>query len=136
MILDSSALISILRQEPDAWAFSEALAEAEAPAIAAPTLLETSIVAERPGWPALDALVARKEISVIPFTKEHALVARDAYARYGKGSKHPAKLNFGDCMSYALAKVRDEPLLFKGDDFVHTDIKPALPPPQTTTEGR
>ena len=74
----------------------------------------------------LDDLIDNFKIVVEPFTAEQAQIARQAYRDYGKGSGHRAQLNFGDCFSYALARVKREPLLFKGDDFVHTDVRPAL----------
>jgi ribonuclease VapC len=98
-------------------------------AIAAPTLLETAIVAEGrtlPGMAAkLDALMVAIRPEIVPFTAEHASLARDAWRRYGKG-RHKAGLNLGDCFSYALAKERGQALLFKGDDFAATDIEPAI----------
>ena len=72
----------------------------------------------------LDALVRRRGIEIVPFDQEQALGSRAAFIRFGKG-RHPAGLNFGDCFTYALAKVRAEPLLFKGDDFARTDLRPA-----------
>jgi len=126
VIVDSSAVIAILWSEPDAPVHADVLARTVEPVMSAPTLLEASIVAQPEGRARLDEIIRGAGISIAPFTEEHALVAREAYARYGKGSEHPAHLNFGDCMSYALAKVRDEPLLFKGDDFRHTDVTPAL----------
>lgn len=75
----------------------------------------------------LDDLIDNFKIVVEPFTPEQAQIARQAYRDYGKGSGHRAQLNFGDCFSYALARVKREPLLFKGDDFVHTDVRPAVP---------
>lgn len=91
--------------------------------------LETAIVIDRKrdsaGSRKLDQLIAELEIEVVPFTPEHAKLAREAYRDYGKGSGHPAKLNFGDAMAYALARSAREPLLFVGDDFTHTDIEAA-----------
>lgn len=126
MIVDSSAFIAIMSSEPEDLAFSEAMGAADQVLASASTLLETSIVVRRPGWDDLDEIFRRFGTRFIAFDEDQARVAREAYARYGKGSKHPAKLNFGDCMSYALAKVRDEPLLFKGDDFTHTDVLAAI----------
>ena len=73
----------------------------------------------------LDELIERFRIVIEPVTAEHAQIARQAYRDYGKGSGHRANLNFGDCFSYALARAKREPMLWKGDDFVHTDIRPA-----------
>ncbi|MCA3358442.1 MAG: type II toxin-antitoxin system VapC family toxin [Roseomonas sp.] len=129
MILDSSALVAILFKEPEAERLAGMIRDADATAIAAPTLLETAIVAEgrtRPGMAEkLDALIAATGAEVVPFTAAHAAIARDAWRRYGKG-RHKAGLNLGDCFAYALAKERGQTLLFKGDDFAATDIEPAI----------
>ena len=74
----------------------------------------------------LDELIAEAAISIEPVTAEQARIARQAYRDFGKGSRHPAQLNFGDCFAYALAKELREPLLFKGNDFIHTDVVPAV----------
>lgn len=79
----------------------------------------------------LDDLIERAEIAIEPVTVEQAKIARQAYRDYGKCSGHPANLNFGDCFSYALARVKHEPLLYKGNDFTHTDLQPALESPQS-----
>lgn len=128
MIVDSSAIIAILRQESDAQAYAEALRDATDPRIPAPVLLEASLVAGAPNQDALDELIAAAGIEVLDFDALQAATARAAHLAYGRRSGSPARLNFGDCMVYAAAKVRDEPLLFKGDDFRHTDVTPALPP--------
>jgi ribonuclease VapC len=129
MILDSSAIIAILNGEPGSAALSQAVETAERVRIAAPTLVELFIVADRARDPrartALDDLLRALELEVEPFTAEHAAIARQAHRDYGRGSGHPAQLNFGDCFSYALAKSSGETLLYKGDDFVHTDIRSA-----------
>jgi ribonuclease VapC len=129
VIIDSSAVIAILFDEPDALAFATAIGNAGRVAMAAPTLVETTLVAEgrtREGMrDRLDALLAKAEAEIVPFTAEHAALARDAWRRYGKG-RHPAGLNLGDCFAYALAVARDEPLLFKGGDFSLTDVKAAI----------
>ena len=124
MIIDSSAVIAWVKNEPDGPALAAALTAAELPRISAATLLESCIVAGRTRHVDVDDLLAGVE--VVPFDARQALVARDAYLRYGKGSGSPARLNLGDCFSYALATVTGEPLLFKGDDFTHTDVTPAL----------
>jgi ribonuclease VapC len=126
VIVDSSSLIAILKLESDAWQHAEAIEQARWVSIAAPTLLEASIVARRLGLRGLRATVGEAGITVVDFTVQHTQVAVDAHRRYGRGSGSKARLNFGDCISYALAKSSDEPLLFKGDDFRHTDVKPAL----------
>ena len=129
MILDTSALMAILRTEAEAAAFGEAVAAAPSVAIAAPTLVELGIVAESRAGEAVRSRIERLLDSmgaeIVPFTAEHAALARDAWRRYGKG-RHPAGLNLGDCFAYALAVARDEPLLFKGGDFSLTDVKAAI----------
>lgn len=130
MIVDSSALIAIVLQEPDAQRYADALAAATERRMSTATYLEAGIVADGTRDPVAmrvyDHLIAVNGIDVEPFTVDQAVAARQAYRDFGRGSGHSAKLNFGDCMSYALAKVRDEPLLYKGDDFGHTDITSAL----------
>lgn len=131
MIIDSSAVIAILHDEPDRPVFAAAAARAETCIISAPTLLESMIVAERRGAELLrkplDEIIRELVTEVAPFTAEHAAIAREAHQKYGKGSGHRAQLNFGDCISYALAKESGEALLFKGDDFTHTDVVSAMP---------
>ena len=129
MILDTSAIMAMLQEEPEAPAMEEALAAASAIAIAAPGLVEAYMVCEgragEKGARQLDALLERLGPEIVPFTAEHAALAREGWRRYGKG-RHPAGLNMGDCFAYALAKARYQPLLFKGDDFAHTDVKAAI----------
>jgi ribonuclease VapC len=126
MILDASALIVILRDEPQARAFATAIAGAEHRRISAANYLEAAIVIDGSRNPIasrrFDDLLREAEIVIEPVTEEQAKVAREAYRDFGRGSGHPAKLNFGDCFAYALAKTSGEPLLFQGDDFVHTGI--------------
>ena len=97
--------------------------------MASPSFLETAIVIDSRRDPALsrrlDDLIVRFKIDVVSFTAEHARIAREAYRDFGKGSGHPARLNYGDSMAYALARSERQPLLFVGDDFTHTDIEPA-----------
>jgi ribonuclease VapC len=130
VIVDTSALIAILGDEPEAQAFVEALVDDPAPKISAGTLLEASIIADRMSPPMgarrFDRLVADLRLDVVALTESQAAVARAAYRDFGKGSGHAAQLNFGDCFAYALAATTGEPLLFKGDDFVHTDVISAL----------
>jgi len=131
MILDSSAVIAILFKEPEAERLAGMIRDADATAIATPTLVEAAIVAEGRTGPGmaekLDALMDAIRPEIVPFTLAHAAIARDAWRRYGKG-RHKAALNLGDCFSYALAKERGQALLFKGDDFAATDIEPAIKP--------
>ena len=130
MIVDSSALIAILSDESGSEALVQALLDGTDRAISAGTLLEASIVADGPRDPVrssrFDAMVEQFGIEVVPVTAEQVRIARQAYRDYGRGSGHPANLNFGDCFSYALAAERREPLLYVGDDFGHTDIRSTL----------
>jgi ribonuclease VapC len=125
MIVDSSALVAILLDEPEAQELREKVAANPARTSAA-SVLETSIVMRSERQHEIDRLLEDAEVGIVPFDIEQARVARDAYARFGKVAGSRARLNFGDCMVYALAKVTGEPLLFKGDDFTHTDIESAL----------
>ncbi len=131
MIIDTSALIAILRAEDDAAAMAYAIEEAAVRRISAANYLETAVVIDSSRDPIasrrFDELVEAADLSVEPVTREQARIAREAYRDFGKGSGHKAGLNFGDCFAYALAKSAGEPLLFKGDDFVHTDVTSALP---------
>jgi ribonuclease VapC len=129
VIIDTSALCAMLYEEEDAPDMERALALRGECGISAATLVEAYMICEgRGGADAaarLDALLGRISARVIPFTAEHAALAREGFRRFGKG-RHPAGLNFGDCFAYALARARHEPLLFKGDDFAQTDVKAAL----------
>ena len=134
MVVDTSAIIAILRMEPEADAFLRAVSGANPCFVSAVSLEEASLVLAgrhrgAAAWEGLDAFLARSEIQVVPFDYSLALLARDAFVRYGKG-RHEAALNLGDCASYALARDRDLPLLFKGGDFAKTDIVPALQAPK------
>jgi ribonuclease VapC len=129
MIVDTSALIAVLRGEPDAPRFAGALAaRAEAKRLSAANYLEAAIVIDGSRDPIasrrLDEVIARANIGIETVTPEHAQIARAAYRDFGRGSGHPAALNFGDCFAYALAKATGEPLLFKGSDFAQTDVTP------------
>jgi ribonuclease VapC len=130
VILDSSALLAILREERDAPVFVQAIDRASVRRISAGTWLEAAIVVDGSRDPVLsrrlDELLEAAGAVVEPVTLEQARIARAAYRDFGKGSGHPAQLNLGDCFAYALAKVTGEPLLFKGADFGHTDIRSAL----------
>lgn len=129
MIVDASALVAILKREPGWDAFAKALDVANRPRMSASTYLEFSIVVDSWKSPALsrrvDELIEQFHVIIEPFTEAQAKIARQAYRDYGKGSGHPAGLNFGDCFSYALAREKREPMLWKGDDFGHTDIRSA-----------
>jgi ribonuclease VapC len=130
VIIDASALLAILREEPEAEMFSRIIDEAPVSRMSAANLLEASIVIDASRDPiasrGLDELVQLVAIRVEPVTEEHARIGREAYRDFGKGSGHPAQLNFGDCFAYALAKQTGEPLLFKGQDFGLTDVRPAV----------
>ena len=129
MIIDTSAVVAILRNEPEALSYAKAIEGAQNRRISAATFLEAAIVIDGSHDPIasrlFDEFVRTAELSIEPVTEVQARIARDAFRDFGRGSRHPAGLNFGDCFAYALAKVTDEPLLFKGDDFSHTDIRPA-----------
>jgi ribonuclease VapC len=128
MILDSSAIIAILRAEPEAPDFSEAIISAERRRVSAVSYVEAAVVIDS----GKDAVASRRfdeffrvsRIAVEAVTARQAEIARQAYRDFGKG-RHKAGLNFGDCFAYALAKELDEPLLFKGNDFRHTDVESA-----------
>jgi ribonuclease VapC len=126
MVIDTSAVVAILREESDSEGLLRRLTAAGSRRISAATLLETAIVLEGKfgarGGEQLDLFVARAQIEVEPVTTEHVRIARKAWLRYGKGSGHAAGLNFGDCFSYALAKSSGEELLYKGADFARTDV--------------
>lgn len=129
MIIDSSVLVAILRLEPGYDRFVLAITQARRRLLAAPTLLETTMVLagrrEDEILDRLDQFLRTASIETVAFTADHAAVARQTFLRYGKG-RHPAALNFGDCIAYATARLEAMPLLFKGDDFRLTDIEAAV----------
>ena len=131
MIIDTSAVIAILRSEPEAASYARVIADAAARRVSAVNFVESAAVIDASRDPIatrrFDEFIQEASISIEPVTEIQARIARDAYRDFGKGSGHPAKLNFGDCFAYALAKTSGEPLLFKGNDFAHTDITSALP---------
>jgi ribonuclease VapC len=128
MVLDTSALLAILQDEPERRAFNEAIEAADSRALSTANFVETSIVVEaRYGAEALrdlDLFIERAGIELVAVDAGQARTACRAFSRFGKG-RHRAGLNFGDCFAYALATARSEPLLFKGDDFQHTDLATA-----------
>jgi ribonuclease VapC len=130
MIIDTSAVMAILRAEPDAATYATAIEQATVRRLSAANFVEAAAVIDGSRDPVasrkLDDLLAEAEISIAPVTEAQAHLARAAYRDFGRGSGHPARLNFGDCFAYALAKESGEPLLFKGDDFAHTDIAGAV----------
>jgi ribonuclease VapC len=129
MVIDTSALLALLLDEPEAEAFRAAVEEDPVRLVSAATLLETAIVIEVrkgvPGGRELDALMKAAEVEVVAVDADHAAEARRAYRRFGRG-RHAAALNFGDVFAYALARVSGEPLLFKGEDFARTDVRRIL----------
>lgn len=129
-VVDASAVVAILRAEPDADRYLKVIDVAETLRISAVNHLEAAVVVDKARDPVaarrFDQFIIEAGIRVEPVIADHARIARDAYRDYGKGSGHQAGLNFGDCFAYALAKSTGEPLLFKGDDFVHTDIESAI----------
>ena len=129
MIVDSSAIVAILRAEPDAGSYAAALAHAERPQMSAANWLEAAVVVDSARDPVasrrFDKLIEVANIDVFPVTSKQVAVARQAYRDFGRGSGGAAGLNFGDCFAYALAAETRQPILFKGDDFVHTDLAAA-----------
>lgn len=125
MIVDTSALVTILRREPEADRFIDRLLAVPDVRVSAGTLLETRLVAERDGGTAeLGEIIEVASIEIVPVDARQVDLAFDGFRRFGKG-RHAAGLNFGDLFAYALAHALDEPLLFKGDDFAQTDVKAA-----------
>ena len=127
MIIDTSVIIAILQVEEDYRALGKTIIDCIGPRkISSSSYLEACIIVDRNASSEvaaqLDVLIAQMEIDIVPFTAAQSRIARAAYAQFGKGSGHPAQLNFGDCFAYALAKESGEPLLFKGNDFSQTDI--------------
>jgi ribonuclease VapC len=129
MILDSSVLVAILRGEPETATFATIIQRIPERRISAVNYVEAAVISDRSRDPIarrrFDELVQEINLTIEEVTPKQALLARQAYRDFGKGSGHPARLNFGDCFAYALAKDFGEPLLFKGEDFSHTDVTPA-----------
>ena len=130
MIADTSAIIAILRAEREAKVYAQAIAKASSRRISAVSFVESAAVIDANRDPIasrkFDELLREAEFVIEPVTEAQARIAREAYRDFGRGSGHPARLNFGDCFAYALAKALNEHLLFKGDDFTKTDIISAL----------
>ncbi len=128
--VDTSALLAIVLGEPEGRIFGPLLLLHDC-VVGAPTALEAHVALRRIRreelHQTLDLLLASRTFSIVPFSADHLRVARSAYATYGRGTKHPASLNFGDCMSYAVACLAEAPLLYKGEHFILTDITPAIP---------
>lgn len=129
MVIDTSAIVAVLCDEPEAEKFEQALIADPVRLVSAGTLLEAGIVIEaklgEAGGGELDLWLFKLKAEIVPVTAEQVEVARDAFRKFGKG-RHKAGLNFGDCFAYALAMERGEPLLFKGDDFAKTDVARAV----------
>ncbi len=129
MVIDSSALIAIVLGEPEARQFIRLIRNTPSRKISAAGFIETGIVLKgrtsRAKQELFEKIIRRFHLAIVPVTEEQARIALDAFERYGKGRGHPAGLNFGDCFAYSLAKAAGEPLLFKGQDFLHTDIPAA-----------
>jgi ribonuclease VapC len=130
VIVDSSALIAVLEFESDARLYNRLMADAKILKLAAPTYLETAMVLSRrktsDALVKLNDYIIEAQIELIPFGPDAAYAATQAFLRFGKGRGHPAQLNFGDCMSYAVSKIEGLPLLFKGEDFRLTDVECAI----------
>src|SRR5882724_4108408 len=126
MVLDTSAILAILQNEPERRKFNEAIEAAETRSLSTASFVECSTIVESrygaDGVRDLDLFIAKAQVSLVPVDEEQANLARRAFQKFGKG-RHPAGLNFGDCFSYALARSLDEPLLFKGNDSPQTDIE-------------
>jgi ribonuclease VapC len=131
-VVDTSAIIAVLNDEPDAHLFNEEFHKADSVLVSLATLFEASCVMASERFPRgserLETLIELLDMTTVAFDEVQLRHARTAYVLYGRGSSHRAGLNMGDCFAYALARTRNLPLLFKGDDFIHTDIKPALKP--------
>ena len=129
MVVDTSALVALLLGEPETAEFVATIAAASSRVVSAASFLEAAIVMVARSGPEakekLNRLVVDLAIEVVPFTEDQALLAIDAFQQFGKGTGHPAGLNFGDCFTYALAKARRDAVLFKGNDFLHTDLEKA-----------
>lgn len=127
MVLDTSAIAAVLFNEPDALILERQIADDPVRLVSAGTLVEAAIIIEARlgdvGGREFDLWLQRAEIDIVPVDAEQADMARRGWRRFGKG-RHPAGLNYGDCFAYALAVIRDEPLLFMGGDFAKTDVKP------------
>lgn len=132
MIVDASAIIAIIKQEPEAEVMARAIGAAATRRMSAATFVEAAIVVDSIRDPTVsrryDEALRDARIEVVPFDEIQARIAREAYRDFGKGSGHKAQLNFGDCFAYALATATGEPLLYKGTDFSHTDVASALKP--------
>lgn len=132
MIIDTSVIVALMHDEPDAALLRSWIMRAAINRLSAATYVETAAVIDGRRDPRrsaiLDHLLRELRIEIVPFTPRQAAIAREAYGRFGRGSGHPAQLNMGDCFAYALARDTGEPLLYKGRDFALTDIEPLTEP--------
>lgn len=132
IVVDTSVIIAVLKDEPDSPLLIERIASASGRYVSAGSILECGIVVGAKygdaGLRGMRELCDGLALEIVPVDAEQSRAGYEAFRRYGRGSGHAAKLNFGDCFSSALARARNLPLLFKGDDFIHTDMKPALKP--------
>jgi ribonuclease VapC len=130
MIIDTSAIVAILRDEPEAMSCAQAIAAAKSRRVSAVNYFEAAAVIDGSRNPIasrrFDELIQEAALRIEPVTEVQARIAREAYRDFGKGSGHEAALNFGDCFAYALAKAMGEPILFTGNDFRHTDLESVL----------
>jgi ribonuclease VapC len=130
LVVDTSALIAVLRAEPDARRYADAIADASSRHVSAANYVEAAVVIDASRDPIasrrFDDLIREAAFAIEPVTEEQAKIAREAYRDYGKGSGNAAQLNFGDCFAYALARATGRKLLFKGRDFAQTDVASAL----------
>lgn len=130
MIADTSAIVAIVREEPEAGRCLDSLLGAPVRRMSAGNMLEAYLVVDGARSPVtsakLDMVIGTLRLVIEPVTHEQVQIAREAFRQYGKGSGHPARLNYGDCFAYALARAMDESLLFVGNDFSHTDIRRSL----------
>lgn len=130
MIVDTSVIMALLREEPDSRTLLQLMNGAPALSMSAGTHIELTVVITRNLSVAVferaDQILRQFAVAILPVTQEHTQLAREGYVRFGQVSGSPAKLNFGDCFAYALAKATGEPLLFKGADFTHTDVQRAV----------
>ncbi|MDO4241221.1 MAG: type II toxin-antitoxin system VapC family toxin [Microbacteriaceae bacterium] len=122
MIVDTSAAIAIMRGEPEAQKFLRSIERADKLRMSAASVLELTMVTAKENPDAVDNFIAETGIEVLPVDLDQLFWARYAFTHYGRGSGSPAKLNYGDCFAYAAARALREPLLFKGNDFTHTDV--------------
>lgn len=133
MIIDTSAAVALLRDEPETRIIMQIIDQTshhKSLGMSAASVLELSIVTTPSGSQIVNDFLREMRIAVVPVDRRHLKWARYAHAHYGRGSRSPAKLNFGDCLAYAASKAEQRPLLFKGEDFIHTDVDQALPRPQ------